>query len=53
MPIENTNPMDLRKPDAETMLENDDQRNGDLMREYANQLNGEIENTEDLLSRED
>ncbi|WP_302847451.1 hypothetical protein [Paenibacillus sp. yr247] len=38
--------MKSNKPEADTMLENDGNEDYDLMRDYANQLNGEIEEGE-------
>lgn len=42
--------MKTNHPEDDTILENDSNEDYDIMREYANQLNGEIEvgeNTED------
>jgi hypothetical protein len=41
------------KPDVQKMLENNNNSDWDLMREYANQLNGDSEEYSDISYRED
>jgi hypothetical protein len=46
MQLEKNTLMKTNKPEDDMILENDSNKKCDLMREYANQLNGEIEDGE-------
>jgi hypothetical protein len=50
MPIEKTNLVNAQESDAETMLDHDNMEDIDLMREYSKQLNGDVEEQDDINS---